>query len=393
MIDCLTVDNNGLKHGDLGIDDKIYKIDVIEPEMSETINDLSPPSCTDKFCLSSEETLRLIRKMARLGFLEILPSEEKRPFHYSGQICKLLIISQEEDEPFIMTMDQLILLLESQLKDLGGRVALSNVSSQYSPQTTNVLSRMIGNATYQPFVIRAAEKICENENREMEEIFPRRQMIGPPKNCDLITCEYLDNIIYELFEQFDCDENIERIMITDLAKNTFKLPADFLYLSIQKYLQSSLRGKLGYVLNHGGKDGARQLCGPHYVNRRKEEIYNALRYLKEPKTLDLRYLKRFEWDVPSILDYIRSICLVADSLSTDRKNMTFLDADISMNFDSNYLSGEAIFVPRAYMQMQREKVLESYSLHGYISFNQCTALGISKSRVKDFLIELLVREF
>lgn len=356
------------------------------------------------------EILRLFQKMERLGWIEINMKNKRPGLEHKRPMCELLIVDSDED-PVLITMNQLVLLLESQLADLGGRMTLSSTPSTSTttmpsfPPTNSLLTRMMGNASYYPFVVRAMEKLLENHDRTTnnafnhQQIFPRIQIIGQPNHhCDLIACEYMDKVMLQTFELFD-HEKMERIMITDLARKTFQLPTDLLYTSIQRFLKASSStspsGKTGFVINDGGKDGAKQLLSPLYISRKKDEIFKSLQVLKEPKVLDLRWFQSYEWDVGCVANYIRSICILKSnpSISSSHVYANSIDADVHMTFDPNYLIGEAVFIPTSYTRMQHEKIIAYYSLHGYISYHHCLVLGISKSRIKDCLIELLVREF
>jgi len=366
--------------------------------------------CTYETSSSSEQVLQLIQKMERLGWID-LKMKKPIPCHQEHQkkpICELLIIesnlgSDKDHSTTLITMSQLVLLIKNQLIELGGRMTISNSLMSFShdafPPTNSLLIRMIENPSYYPWVIQAIDRLCDETDKKNTMNIQR--IVSQHTHFDLITSEYLNTIVLQIFERLEQDDSTERIIITDWAKKICKIPTDLLYTYIQKYLKGSsstspISGKCGYVINHGGKDGTKQLISPLYIQRKKQDIYNCLQGLQESTVLDLRWFQRFEWDVGSVVHYIRSICInkmeTSSSKDDDNKDTsTFtLDAEIHMTFDSHYLIGEAIYIPRSYTRKQREKVKEYYSLHGYISYQQCHVMGIMKSRIKELLLELFV---
>jgi hypothetical protein len=308
--------------------------------------------------------------------------------------CELLVVESSDgidEPPTLITMNQLVPLLEREITDHGGRLSLSpyptsTINVKY--QTTNkLLDSLISNSTYHPFLYRAVERLSQRsqvEHTDTDIISPRIQLLQESQT--LVSSEYLENVIHHIFNRFEQDETVERIMIQDMAKSTFHLPTDLLYTSIQKFLKVS--PKRGFVLNHGGKDGTKQLISPRYIQRKKMEICQTLSAFQEPAILELKWFHNLEWDVGAIVEFIQSSC--SDGNSHDNFVNASLDADFHTMFDSNYTMGQAVYIPHSYVKMQQEKIMEFYTRNGYVSVHQCVAWGISKSRIKDVIMELLV---
>lgn len=86
----------------------------------------------------------------------------------------------------------------------------------------------------------------------------------------------------------------------------------------------------------------------------------------------------FQWDISYVLPILRELC--EDEV----------DGEVHGNAGSSALTG-AMYIPNIYLSMQRKSVDEFFISNGYITAQDCLAMGVLESQMGDYVQKTNVR--
>ena len=201
---------------------------------------------------------------------------------------------------------------------------------------------------------------------------------------DIYSSLYLDRISKQIFETLLSKETIlkEKVkgvktagcaLISDLALLDFHLPMDAAVAALTERIPHVTDIQMIKL------DAGPAIVSEGYITQLKKDVMKAFGELQEPTSI-ANVCRDHHWDVGLVAKWVNDAC-------RDQS----LPGDIHGGEDEiSLMSGRVLYTPIVHVQALRQAVDGYYASQGYMTATKGTTLGLSKSKMTDYIQESFV---
>lgn len=291
-------------------------------------------------CLSESATKELVNLLLQRGYFhenvkpelaDIDRRSEPRAFSGLDPACQLV----STHDGMYLTKEQLKVRLREELNAFGGRLSILNVAIALAINVTH-----IANASETATdILRVGE--------------------------DLITHQHMDDLA-ETTNLKLCLTN-GHMLVSELASSVWDMPMEVTLTALEERIVLGLiDAKVVTRL------GAKALVTPAFEEREYCRIRGVFRAITLPTQID-SVCNDFHWDIRYVLPALRDLCHKGDLLGEVHESAASVTG--------------AMYLPNIFLSMQRTSVDEFFSANGFITAEDCRAMGVLESKMGEYVQE------
>lgn len=281
--------------------------------------------------------------------------------------CQIVLLnhSGRDDDAFCCTYPVLQTKLIQELKQQGGRCDVIHLVTALQLRDEVPLVRILERQQQEP-----ASQVLFQLGKE------------------LYSTWYLDRISQRILETLLIPKEDTVSFTKDKAKGVktpgFALISDLALLDFQLPMDAAVAALTERIPNDTGIQLIKLDVGPvvvsdTYLAELKREVMSAFRVLQEPASV-ATVCRDHHWDIGLVAGWVNQAC---------QENS--LPGDMHGGEDSaSLMAGRVLYTPRAHVQALRQAVDESFTSHGYMTATKGAALGLSKSKMGQYIQESFV---